>query len=228
MCVIWCGRYLNIIWLFSHMCVYLISPTLWGPNAHKDIILVLMRKQACKSQNYLFFSAESVVWGVGLANRKYSLYSIKTIRSRECPHKTWKPNVCVCDLECAEVGMKILWYNVDTPSQKWATAACRRSWFQDSHTHAHAHKIHSQWYLVLCNNIKTVTPVSPVLCEERFLILHIGLADLRMNSVEPSWIPFEWVCVCVCVCVSVHVCVCLCGPWPPPPGPSPLLWRVAL
>ncbi len=123
-----------------------------------------------KSQNYLFFSAESVVWRVGLANRYYSLYSIKTIRSMECPHKTWKPNVCVCDLECAEVGMKILWYNVDTPSQKWATAACRRSWFQDSHTHTHthAHKIHSQWYLVLCNNIKTVTPVSPVLCEERF------------------------------------------------------------
>ncbi len=132
------------------MCVYLISPTLWGPNAHKDtntssfwpcgdIILVLMRKQAYKSQNYLFLSAESVVWRVGLANRYYSLYSIKTIRSMECPHKTWKPNVCVCDLECAEVGMKILWYNVDTPSQKWATAACRRSWFQDSHTHTHTH-----------------------------------------------------------------------------------------
>ncbi len=122
----------------------------------------------------------------------------------ECPHKTWKPNDCVCDLESAEVGKKILWYTVDTPSQKWATAACRRSWFQDSHTHTHTHththELHSQWYFVFpCNNIKTVTPVSPVLCEERFLFLHIGFADLSVNSVEPSCIPFE----CVCVCVSL-------------------------
>ncbi len=32
-------------------------------------------------------------------DRIYSLYSIKTITSMESPHKTWKPNVCVCVCE---------------------------------------------------------------------------------------------------------------------------------
>ncbi len=46
--------------------------------------------------NYLFWkskNAESFEWGIGLGvgDRKYSLYSMKIIMTMESPHKTWKP-----------------------------------------------------------------------------------------------------------------------------------------
>ncbi len=127
------------------------------------------------------------------------------------PIKLGSPMIVVCDLGIAEVGKKILWYTVDTPSQKWATAACRRSWFQDSHTHTHTHThthmnyTHNGTLSFPVTTIKLWLLFPPVLCEERFLFLHIGFADLSVNSVEPS-----------CTLLKCVVCVCLCGPWPLP------------
>ncbi len=39
---------------------------------------------------------------------EYSLYSIKIITSMECPHKTWKPNVCVCVCEAGRDILELL------------------------------------------------------------------------------------------------------------------------
>ncbi len=41
-------------------------------------------------------------------DRIYSLYSIKTITSMESPHKTWKPNMCVCVCVCVSVFISIV------------------------------------------------------------------------------------------------------------------------
>jgi len=77
--------------------VYILKPCPCG-----GILLVLMRKMANKSYWVIFLwkyeITESFLWcgWVGLKGRIYRLSSIKINMSMECPHKMWKPNVCVC------------------------------------------------------------------------------------------------------------------------------------
>lgn len=96
--------------------------------------------------------------------------------------------------------------DIDTPTQKWATAACRRSWCKDSHTQM---------------NYTHNTTLSFHGTTEKLWLLFFSPVSFKEKMVffayccfsRPQWIQWNlpvslWVCVCVCMSLG--------GPWPRP------------
>lgn len=103
--------------VWNHLCVCALEkPAVWGPHRDGNIkILVLVhflvpiRKAKKIIQNYLFFLSFLWILGLGVGHRTFSLYSIKTTTSMECPHKNGNPT-CVWLYESVYLCADILIY----------------------------------------------------------------------------------------------------------------------